>query len=267
MFKIEKTYPILSLICFFATLLMIGGCVPQRKIKLLQEEANVKDQAQADVLLKIIKLQPPVYTLKPGDVLSLQIRTTTPAENNFLAAPATTFGTERDPLLTGYTLDENGNLNLPVIGNVNLLNLSMQEARVRISSVLLPYFEYPTVNLRLLTFKYTIVGEVLRQGQFTSLQDNLNLMEALASAGGMTPFANRGQIRLIRQEGGEAKIYMLSLLEDDIIGMKNYYIQPNDMIVIDPLPARFFRENIVQNFTLMLSVVSSISLLVWRFTR
>ncbi len=259
--------PTLTLICFFVALLMIGGCVPQRKIKLLQEEANVKDQGEADELLKTIKLQPPIYTLKPGDVLSLQIRTTTPAENNFLAAPATTFGTATDPLLTGYTLDEGGNLNLPVIGDVNLLNLSMPEARVKVTAALAPYFEYPTVNLRLLTFKYTIVGEVERQGQFTSLQDNINLMEALANAGGMTPYANRGQIRLIRQEEGQARIYTLSLLEEDIIGMKNYYIQPNDMIVIDPLPARFFRENIVQNFTMVLSIVSSISLLIWRFTR
>ncbi len=238
--------------------------MPQRKIKLLQEEANVKEQGVADELLKTIKLQPPVYTLKPGDILSLQIRTTTPAENNFLAAPATTFGTATDPLLTGYTLDENGNLNLPVIGNVNLLNLSMPEARVKVTAALTPYFEYPTVNLRLLTFKYTIVGEVGSQGQFSSLQDNLNLIEALANAGGLTPFANRGQVRLIRQEEGLAKVYTLSLLEEDIIGMKNFYLHPNDMIVVDPLPAKFFKENILMNTTLVLSLLSSVTLLFLR---
>ncbi|WP_242919087.1 polysaccharide biosynthesis/export family protein [Pontibacter liquoris] len=253
-----KAYWILLGVVFFAS------CVPQKKLLLLQENPQVANQGKADALLKTFDLQPQVYTLKPGDVLSLKVQSTTPAEYNFLGSPAVVAGAE-DPVLSGYTLDATGNILLPVVGKVDLNGLTMPEARAKVTATLKPYLSDPTVNIRLLTFRYTVLGEVGGQGQYTTYQDNINVLEAIASAGGFGPYSNRENIKLIRYENGQAKLYKFSLLDDDIIAMKNFYLQPNDMIVIDPLPAKYVKENLLANVSLTISIATTLILLVTRF--
>ncbi|MCX2739229.1 polysaccharide biosynthesis/export family protein [Pontibacter anaerobius] len=248
---------------FVLGMVVFASCVPQKKLLLLQENPKVKNQGKADELLKTFELHKPVYTLKPGDVLSLKVQTTTPAEYDFLSSGTTTFGAT-DPVLDGYTIDDDGDILLPVVGKVHLGELSMPEARVAVTDALKPFLANPTVNLRLLTFRYTIVGEVTSQGQFTTYQDNINVMEAIATAGGLSPYANRGKIKLIRYEEGQAKIYAFSLLDDQTLAKNNFYLQPDDMIVVDPLPAKFFRENVLGTFSLGFGIIASIVLLVNR---
>ncbi|MCC9137351.1 polysaccharide biosynthesis/export family protein [Pontibacter silvestris] len=247
-------------------ILLVSSCVPQKKLILLQNDPEVRNQGEADKLLKTFDLKPQVYTLKPGDVLSLRVQSTTPTEFNFLNTGTATFGAQ-DPVLDGYTLDAEGNMILPVIGKVNLANLTMPEARIKVTDALRPYLTDPTVNLRLLTFRYTVLGEVTRQGQFTTYQDNINVVEAIATAGGLTPYANRGRIKLLRSEGGQAKLYTFSLLDNNTVGQNNFFLQPNDMLVVDPLPARNIRENLLSSVALTLSVLSTITLLIERLTR
>ncbi|RIJ41573.1 polysaccharide biosynthesis/export family protein [Pontibacter oryzae] len=248
---------------FMLGLVIFASCVPQKKLTLLQENLEVKNQGEADKLLKTFDLNKPVYTLKPGDVLSLKVQTTTPTEYNFLNTPAVVSGSD-DPVLSGYTIDTDGFILVPVVGKIQLVGLAMPEARAKVTDALKPFLADPTVNLRLLTFRYTIIGEVGAQGQFTTYQDNINVIEAIASAGGFSDYANRGKIRLVRYEDGQAKLYNFSLLNDNTLAMKNFYLQPDDMIVVDPLPAKFFRENVLGTFSLGFGILASIVLLVTR---
>jgi polysaccharide biosynthesis/export protein len=244
--------------------LLATSCVPQRKLLLLQENPQVGNQGEADKLLRSFELQQQTYTLKPGDVLSLKVQSTTKPEFDFIGAGTTTSGSQ-DPILSGYTLDAAGNMLLPVVGKVNLSGLSLPEARAKLTEVLQPHLTEPTVNIRLLTFRFTILGEVSKQGQYITYQDNINFMEAIAMAGGFSSYSDRGRIRLIRYEAGIAKLYTISLLDDDIIGKTNYYLQPNDMIVIDPLPAKFIKENLIGTITLGVSLFTTFLVLANRF--
>ncbi|WP_299760561.1 polysaccharide biosynthesis/export family protein [uncultured Pontibacter sp.] len=248
---------------FVLGMVIFASCVPQKKLLLLQENPEVENQGKADELIKTFDLKKPVYTLRTGDVLSLRVQSTTPAEYDFLSAGATTFGAT-DPVLDGYTIDDAGDILLPVVGKISLGGLTMQEARASVTESLKPFLANPTVNLRLLTFRYTIVGEVSSQGQFTTYQDNINVMEAIATAGGLSPYANRGRIKLIRYEEGQAKVYAFSLLDETTLAKTNFYLQPDDMIVVDPLPAKFFRENVLGTFSLGFGIIASAVLL---FTR
>jgi len=253
----------LSALWFTFGIILFSSCVPQKKVILLQENPEVQNQANADKLLRTFDLKPLAYTLKPGDVLSLRVQSTTPTEFDFLATGTTTFGAQ-DPVLSGYTLDADGNILLPAVGKVDLIGLTMPEARIKVTEALQPFLSDPTVNLRLLTFRYTVIGEVPGQGQFTTYQDNINVMEAIASAGGFSPYSNRSNIKLVRYENGVAKLYKFSLLDDETLTKRNFYLQPNDMIVVDPLPAKNVRENLLTNVTLTISILSTVSLLVTR---
>ncbi|GAA4445121.1 polysaccharide biosynthesis/export family protein [Pontibacter saemangeumensis] len=247
----------------FIGIFLFSACVPQKKIVLLQENPEVKNQSSADELLRTFDLKPLAYALKPGDVLSLRVQSTTPAEFDFLASGTTTFGAQ-DPVLSGYTLDADGNILLPAVGKVKLSGSTMPEARIKVTEALQPFLSDPTVNLRLLTFRYTVIGEVPGQGQYTTYQDNINVMEAIATAGGFSPYSNRSSIKLVRYENGVAKLYKFSMLDDDILAQNNFYLQPNDMIVVDPLPAKFARENLLANATLTLSLVSTLTFIIIR---
>ncbi|MBC5773510.1 polysaccharide biosynthesis/export family protein [Pontibacter sp. KCTC 32443] len=253
----------LSICWILLCILIFASCIPQKRLVLLQDKPDSRNQAKADELLKTFDLQRPIYTLKPGDVISLKVQTTTPAEYNFLGA-ASTATTTSDPVLEGYTLDAEGNILIPTVGKVNLQGLTMAEARVKLTEALKPFLTDPTVNLRFLTFRFSVLGEVGSQGQFTTYQDNINLMEAIATAGGFSPYADRGRIKLVRYEAGTAKLYTFSLLDDNTIAQKNFYLQPNDMIVVDPLPAKNVRENLIANVSLTLSLITTISLLLSR---
>lgn len=244
--------------------LVVTSCVPQRKLLLLQDNPQVNNQVNSDELLRTFELQQQAYTLKPGDVLSLQVQSSTKPEYDFLGAGSTTSGSA-DPILSGYTLDAEGNMILPVAGKIKLSGLTLPEARAKVTAVLDPLLTAPTVNIRLLTFRFTVLGEVGGQGQYTTYQDNINVMEAIALAGGFSPYSDRGRIRLIRYEAGKANLYTISLLDDAIIGKANYYLQPNDMIVIDPLPAKFVRENLIGTITLGVSLITTLLLLTSRF--
>ena len=245
-------------------LLLGASCVPQKKLLLLQEDPQVSNQGDADKIQATFDLQQQVYTLKPGDVLSLKVQSTTKPEFDFLGAGTSTTGSS-DPVLSGYTLDAEGNMLLPVVGKINLSGLSIPEAREKVTGILEPHLTNPTVNLRLLTFRFTVLGEVGGQGQYTTYQDNINIMEAIALAGGFSPYSDRGKIRLVRYVDGKANLYTISLLDDDIIGKPNYYLQPNDMIVIDPLPAKFIRENLIGTITLGVSLFTTLLLITNRF--
>lgn len=251
-------------IYLIVTVVVFGSCVPQKKLILLQSNPDVAEQGNADELIKTFTLQQKPYTLKPGDVLSLKVQSTTPAEFNFLSTGAATFGAT-DPVLDGYTLDAEGSILLPAVGKISLSGLNMPEARVKVTEALKPFLSDPTVNLRLLTFRYTVIGEVTQQGQFTTYQDNINLIEAIANAGGMTPYANRGKIKLIRYENNQAKLYTFSLLDDKTIAQANFFLKPDDMIVVDPLPAKNVKENLLTNVSLTLSIITALSLIASRF--
>lgn len=254
------------IVCWgFLVFLLAASCVPQKKLLLLQDKPQVSNQGEADKLLRSFNLQQQVYALKPGDVLSLRVQSATKPEYDFLGAGSTTTVAGGDPVLSGYTLDAEGNMLLPAVGKIKLSGLSLPEARAKVTEVLQDYLTEPTVNIRLLTFRFTVLGEVSGQGQYTTYQDNINIMEAISMAGGFSPYSDRGRIRLIRYEAGVANLYTISLLDDEIIGKANFYLQPNDMIVIDPLPAKFIRENLIGTLTLGVSLVTTLLLVATRF--
>lgn len=248
---------------FLSGILLLGACVPQRKLVLLQDKPSADARVNADELIKTIPLQQQPYVLKPGDVLSLKVQSITLAEFDFLNAGASNSG-GADPILSGYTLDSEGNMLLPSVGNIQLAGLDLPQARAKVTEALKPYLTNPTVNLRLLTFRYTIMGEVGSQGQFTTYNDNINLIEAIALAGGLNPFANRSRIRLIRYDRGEAKLYTFSLLDDRTMSYANFYLQPNDMILVDALPSKYFKENWLANIGITVSLITTISFLLSR---
>lgn len=246
-------------------ILIFSSCVPNKKIILLQTHPVNKDVA-TDSVVREFPLVEPEYLLQPGDVISVEFFTLTPNDYNFLKeGEGNNF--EKNPLLSGYVLDKDGNIEIPVIGKVNLNKITVDTAEYRLQVLAKDYLQNPTVKVKLLSFKITILGEVNRPGPVINYNRSINLLEALSMAGDLTDYANRKNIKLVRNFNGKTSILYVDVLDDDFISSPYYYLKPNDMVIVSPLRVKNVRTYQLANYSLLISTLSFLSILFLNLTR
>ena len=169
--------------------------------------------------------------------------------------------------ITGYSIDDSGNVELPIIGKVNVLNKTLEEARLEIDTYVLKYFSKYFLSIKLGGIRFSAIGEFNRPGKYTILQNQATLFEALALAGDLNMTASRGDVKIIRQYPEGTKIHTLNLLDRNLIHTPYYFIQPNDVIYVEPLKAKSWGvgTNAAQSTALILSLISSTLLIIVSF--
>jgi polysaccharide export outer membrane protein len=110
-----------------------------------------------------------------------------------------------------------------------------------------------------LNFNFTVIGEVTQQGTFIATEPRVNVLQALSKAGGLTENSDREHIRLIRNENNTAKIYQLNLLEDNSLLSPNFFLQSNDILLINPLKSRVEVQQRTATIGLVISVIGVIT--------
>tara|TARA_B100001057_G_scaffold421166_1_gene441924 strand:- start:932 stop:1621 length:690 start_codon:yes stop_codon:yes gene_type:complete len=138
-------------------------------------------------------------------------------------------------LLEGYLVNQDYDLNFPVIGKINVINLSERELSKKITELLIKegHLANPFVKVKKLNSKFTVIGEVKNPGTF-SFYNQLNIFQALGYAGDLLITAKRKDIKLIRQEKGLIKTYTFSLNNSKLLYEPFYNIKNNDIIIVDP---------------------------------
>ena len=265
----QSSYPIpqtsyllyrLFFLLFFVAL--FSQCVPVRKQTYLQEQPGELKDYPKDTVIKSLNVEEYDYTLQAGDILSVRISSLTPKEFDFFhTAVSAGGGALEDPLLSGFLVEPEGTIELPVVGNIILKGLTLQEARRKIHQAVEGYLKTPTVHVKLLNFNYTVLGEVAIQGTFTTYNPKHSIMEAIGKAGGLSEFADRANVKIVRRNGDQVDIAFVDLLEDNLIESRFYYLKPNDLIIVRPLPAKTFSNFTSRNITLAVSVLSVFALL------
>ncbi|CAN5400281.1 polysaccharide biosynthesis/export family protein [soil metagenome] len=235
----------------------LGGCVPNKKRTYLQETTP---GIEVDGI-RYLKEQEFTYRLKPNDILSIKITSVSPKDQNFF----TTAEDSGDPLLSGYIVDTKGNIELIYVGSVCVGGLSIPEARDKIKEIASKYLDSPSVHIKLVSFHFTVLGEVGNQGKFTSYNPRTTVLEAIGMAGGLTDFAERSKIKIIRSEIDTTKIFYVNVLDEKFITSEFYYLQPNDVIAVSALPTKDYRQNQAANIALGLSSLSLLLLMYFRF--
>lgn len=245
------------------------SCVPTSKEILLQGE-NKRADLPVNKTVSNFTTKEYVYHLRPEDVISIKISSLTENEFDF-------FNTQserdlggfmpRDPLLTGFQVEKDGSIPLPVVGKVEVEGLSIEEARAKIEQIVEQYLESPTVDLKLLSFQYTLLGEVQNEGKYINYSPRLNILEALGEAGGFLDYADRSRIQIIRKNKEEVEIAYVNVLDEELIHSPYYYLQPNDIITVAPLNAKNWRLNNIANIGIIFSGISALTLLFIRWER
>ena len=249
---------------FFILILFSASCVPTRKEIILQGKEGPLEDPALNTPVSTHPVKEYTYHLRPDDILSVKVSSTTPSEFDFfnVQSQRSISGFDpRDPLLTGLKVEEDGTIPLPVVGKVEVAGLTIEQAREKIEEIVEQYLDSPTVDLKLLTFQFTILGEVKSQGRFTTYNPKLNILEALGEAGGFTDYADRSQVKIVRREKGEVKIVYVNLLDEDILASPYFYLEPEDVVSVPPLEAKNWRMNNIANVGVVFSGISAIAIL------
>jgi len=229
--------PILWLFLFS---LVLSSCVPMKKMLYLQVKGRT------DTLSTFVNERKIDYRIQPGDNLYIRVVTLdekTTQMLNPLAGTTNTSnigGNDASIYLTSYTVNEAGYLNFQLVGEIFVRNMNVDEIRDAIQEELKVYLKELVVVVKLVNYNLTILGEVTRQGQYKVYQTDINLFEAIATAGGMTDFANRNKIAIIRLTKTGSAVHYVDMTRKDILSSEYYYLKPNDIVYVPPVKGKQF---------------------------
>ena len=157
---------------------------------------------------------------------------------------------------SGYLVNQNGEIDFPLIGKINVLNMSTIDASELIKSKLDIYLSNPIVNIQIQNFKITVLGEVRNPGTFQVPNERITLIEALGLAGDLTINGVRKNIVLIRDNNGIKKEVVLDITSKEILNSEFYYLSQNDVIYVSPNQAKINSSTMSTSYGMFISIAS-----------
>ena len=217
---------------------LFSSCVPQRKIKYLQQ------QADAIVKTEFVNARKIDYTIQPGDNLYIKVSSINQKANSIFNTESQYrqqyMNNDVSVYLNSYTVDNEGYIDFPLIGQLLIKNLTIEETKNKVQEKLSEYIKESIVIVKLVNFNITMLGEVRKPGEYKIYQDEINIFEALSLAGDLGDFADRNNIVLVRQTKTGSEIHRLDLTSSNILESDYFYLVPNDIIYVEPLKGKQF---------------------------
>lgn len=251
--KNMKFKPLYALM--LSSLLVLGSCANKKDIVYLQDvQSGAVQTIGSDALIK----------LAPQDKISIIVKSkdATLADLFNLPAKMTQIGTPSDIAfqtpqgLSVYTVDNNGKIDFPILGKIDVAGKTRIEVGEDIKSRLLEgkHLREAVVTVEYANLSVSVMGEVQRPGRYAIERDKLTLLEALGMAGDLTIYGQRNNILVIREEHGQRKTYRVDLRRaEDLYASPAYYIKQNDLIYVEPNSFRVGQSTVNGNNVLSTS--------------
>jgi len=227
----------------------IISCVPNHRIVYLQEKSSETNTENEPI--KFIGNQKDEL-IRPGDELYIKIssadenKTSLSEGNNQIYNPA----------LISYIVDDEGYLKLPYIGKTQITDLTLEQASDHIESKLSQYLYFPSVFIKFINNKITVLGEVNRPGVYVFDYKNISVLQAIGYAGDVTEFGNRRNVIILREQGAERHVITVDLTSINLLTSEWYLLKSNDVVYVEPLKRKKWDMNTVP-YNLILSVIST----------
>jgi len=236
-------------------LILFSSCASKKDILLFQDISEY--ESKNDTTENIIKI-------KKNDLLSITVssvdrKSAAPFNLPVLATINSDItAVNAQQRLQTYLVDENGEIQFPILGTLSLEGKPTSEAIDYITAKLKQYIKAPIVNLRVTNFKISVLGEVRSPGTYTIMDERITILEALSRAGDMTVFGKRNDVLVIREENGEKKYNKLDFTSKEVLKSPYYYLQQNDVVVVSPNNAQIQSSAFNRNTPLFVSMAGLI---------
>jgi polysaccharide export outer membrane protein len=254
-----------------AIIISLSSCVNQKQIAYFQKGLN-----QADTIAVARQYIPKI---QPGDILAINVGSLNPIASSFFnpfsTMPVTSgdntsgSGSGMAPSLSqsaapGYLVDAAGTIELPLLGTLKLSGLTTTEAKDLVKSKLQLYLKEPTVSVRFLNYKISVLGEVLRPSVYVIPNESVTLPEALSMAGDMTIFGKRENVLVIRDVNGKKEFGRVNLNTREVYSSPYYYLHANDVVYVEPGKGRIAQTD--KTYQIIPIILSALSFIVIIFT-
>lgn len=247
-----KHFPILIILT-----LILASCASQKKLAYLNNLPEIGGE--------VFPMDIPEYKIQPRDILYITIKGMLPTGivEDFLAGSARTNGTftqsEAGQYLYGFDVSSKGEILLPVIGAIRVAGKTLEDVRLVVQEAANTQFNNATVECKLLSFKYTVIGEVRSPGTYINYNNYLTIMEAIGRSGGINDFGRRDKVLVLRPDAAGTKTYSLNLQDKSILTSEAYFLLPNDVIIVEPQSKKIFNLNLPTLSFVLTSVTSVIT--------
>lgn len=236
----------------------ISSCGNTKKLVYFPNVNDSSLQAQNNQFI------PTETVIQIDDILSITVSSANPeASVQFNApnesTPSTNSASQGNTLTIGYLVNQNGDIQFPVLGNIHVEGLTKLELSQKLTKELLDrkLLVDPIVTIRYLNFRVSVIGEVAKPGVYTVPNEKLSLLEALGLAGDLTIYGKRDNVLLIREDGKLGKITKrISLFDQDILTSPYYYLKSNDIIYVEPIRDRVSMERSQRLLPIIFSITS-----------
>ncbi len=257
---------------FFALLVILASsCVSNKKLLYLQD---LNSQSPKVSSTEKFPYQEEQYRLQSFDIVDITIKTGSEELNKIFSIVTgdqtnmnMNMGQNGGDLfyMNGYTLDERGNVDIPLVGEIKLVGLTLEEGKALIEEKVKAYVPDDFfVRVRLGGIRFSALGEFNAPGKVTILQNRVTIFEAIAASGDLTTIAKRNEIIMLRQYPDGSQIHRINLNDRNLLSSEYYFIRPNDVLYAEPLKVRELGAgtNFIQSLALITSTVSTIALIV-----
>lgn len=232
-------------------IVLLTSCASKKEILYMQD---AKQNANSQITYQ-------TATIQPNDILKITVESLIPEA----ATPynrGSNSGVQVNSLelikLQGYLVTNEGSINFPILGQISVSNMTAAEVEEQLKNLLITggHLNNPTVDVRLVNAKVTVLGEVKVPGTYNFTEQNITLMQALGYAGDLTINGKRDDIIMTRDVEGVRKITHIDLTTTEFMNSEYYYIKPNDVIIVNPNNPRVKNAGFVGNIGTVLTIAS-----------
>ena len=238
----SKNFVLLFLIFF------LSSCVSKKDVYYFQDVDN-----------KALNSSFKFLNIQPGDILDIQIKALNPESTLIFqkqSALTPQQGQLQNRAIDGYLVGDDNKINLPLIGFISTSGLNTNSLSEEIVKKLLPFIKNPSVNVRIINFRVSILGEVNTPGTYTFLEERVSIPQALGLAGDLTINGDRNSVLLIRDHDGKKTNHFIDLTKSDFLNSSFYFLKQNDVLYVRPNNAKIKSSGIVGNAGTLASILS-----------
>jgi polysaccharide biosynthesis/export protein len=232
-----KTFIVVAIIIS----LSFSSCVPVKRTAYVQSETQLMFHGE-----------PADIRIRPGDEIFVRISSADEQQINF-------GGDQRgnmDPRLLSYIVNDEGEIKLPYIGRITVGGLSIDEASDKVEAGLADFLYLPSVFMRFMNTKVTVLGDVNRPGVYMFDYKNINILQAIGYAGDVGIFGNRRNVLIIREEGGKREKHYIDLTRGNLLESDWYNLKSGDIVFVEPLGRKKWGMATVP-YNLILSLITT----------